>query len=153
MPPEGRGTYYSPARAGLERLLARAYGDGWPARLVRRLGLQRSVETVEHRVTCERWPEATRPLRLAFASDLHAGPTTDPSLLDETAQALRALAPDVLLLGGDYVFLHTSGIHDLMRHLADVPAPLGRFAVFGNHDLWADDVVVRGALEAAGFRV
>lgn len=63
------------------------------------------------------------------------------------------MAGDVLLLGGDHVFLEAHGIHDLMRRLADVRAPLGRFAVLGNHDLWADDMVVRRALEGAGFRV
>jgi predicted MPP superfamily phosphohydrolase len=92
-------------------------------------------------------------LRIAFASDLHAGPTTHPSLLDDAARALRDAAGDILLLGGDHVFLDAKGIHGLMRQLEGVPAPLGRFAVFGNHDLWADDVVVRDALESAGFRV
>jgi hypothetical protein len=153
MPLEGRGRNYSRTRALAEWVLARVYRGGWPARVVRRVGLQPAVATIEHRVACAQWPPGVRPLRIAFASDLHAGPTTDPSLLDEAARALRAAAGDVLLRGGDHVFLDAGGIHDLMRRLADVPAPLGRFAVFGNHDLWADDVVLRDALEGAGFRV
>lgn len=153
MPLEGRGKEYSPTRAASEWILARAYRGGWTARLVHRLGLQPSVATIEHRIPCARWPEGTRPLRIAFVSDLHAGPTTHPSLLDEAASALCAAAPDVLLLGGDYVYLQAEGIHDLMPRLAAVPAPLGRFAVFGNHDLWAEDAVLRTELERAGFRV
>jgi predicted MPP superfamily phosphohydrolase len=153
MPLEGRGKDYSAKRAASEWFLARAYRGGWSARLVRRLGLQPSVVTVAHDVTSARWPTGTRPLRLAFASDLHAGPTTHPSLLDDAARALRDAAPDVLLLGGDYVYLHHEGIHDLVARLAGVPAPLGRFAVFGNHDLWSRDEVLRAALEGGGFRV
>jgi predicted MPP superfamily phosphohydrolase len=153
MPLEGRGKDYSPRRAASEWILGRAYRGGWPARLVRRLGLQPAVVTVEHRVSCARWPAGTRPLRLAFVSDLHAGPTTHPSLLDDAARALREAAPDVLLLGGDYVYLHPEGIHDLVPRLAGVPAPLGRFAVFGNHDLWSKEGELRAALEAGGFRV
>jgi predicted MPP superfamily phosphohydrolase len=153
MPLEGRGRDYSPTRAASEWILARVYRGGWTARLVRRVGLQRPVATFEHRVPCARWPEGTRALRMAFVSDLHAGPTTHPSLLDEAASALRAANPDVLLLGGDYVYLHADRIHELMPRLADVPAPFGRFAVFGNHDLWANDATVCAALERAGFRV
>lgn len=153
MPNEGRGKDYSRARAASEWFLARACRGGWTANLVRRVGLQGSVVTCEHRIACTRWPEGTRPLRMAFASDLHAGPTTHPTLLDDAARALRDAAPDVLLLGGDYVYLHTEGIHELVKRLADLPAPLGRFAVFGNHDLWAHDPTLRTALEGAGFRV
>jgi predicted MPP superfamily phosphohydrolase len=153
MPLEGRGKDYSPTRAASEWLLARAYRGGWPARLVKRLGLQPAVVTIEHRITCLRWPEGVRPLRLGFASDMHEGPTTHPSLIDEAARALRDAAVDVLLLGGDYVYLHGEGIHDLVPRFTDVPAPFGRFAVFGNHDLWAHDPTVRAALERGGFTV
>jgi uncharacterized protein len=149
----GRGKEYSPTRAASEWVLGHAYRGGWPARLVRRLGLQPSVSTIRHLITSPLWPKGTRPLRIAFASDLHAGPTTHPSLLVEAVQALRDAAPDVLLLGGDYVYLHAEGIHELAPLLADVPAPFGRFAVFGNHDLWAHDPTLRRALEAAGFRM
>lgn len=153
MPLAGRGKDYSPTRAASEWILSRAYRGGWPARLVRRLGLQPAVQTREHVIACSRWPAGARTLEIAFASDLHAGPTTHPSLITEAIARLRDAAPDVLLLGGDYVYLDAEGIHDLAAQLADVPAPLGKFAVFGNHDLWADDVVLRGALERAGFRV
>jgi predicted MPP superfamily phosphohydrolase len=150
---EGRGKDYSPARAASEWLLGRAYRGGWPARLVKRLGLQPRVTTVRHAIRCAGWPRGARPLRLAFASDWHVGPTTHESLLREAVAALRDAAPDVLLLGGDFVYLHTAGIHALAPLLSAVPAPLGRFAVLGNHDLWANDVTVRRALEDAGVRV
>ena len=153
MPLEGRGHFYSKTRAASEWILGLAYRGGWPARLVRRVRLQPPVRTVEHTIPCERWPKDTRPLRIAFVSDLHAGPTTHPSMLENAARALRDAAPDVLLLGGDYVYLHTAGIHDLLPLLADVPSPFGRFAVFGNHDLWAHDPTLKRALEGAGFRV
>jgi predicted MPP superfamily phosphohydrolase len=34
-----------------------------------------------------------------------------------------------------------------------VETPLGRFAVLGNHDLWADDVPIIKRLSAAGIEV
>ena len=95
-----------------------------------------------------------RPLRIAFASDLHAGPTTHASVLDDAFAQLAAAEPDVLLLGGDYVFLTAERIGAIAERLARLPRPpLGVFAVMGNHDLWADDAAIAAALERAGARV
>jgi len=153
MPLEGRGTSYSKKRRAIESTLSLAMAKGWAPSLLRRFGLQPPVRTRLHYIACARWPEGVRPLRAGFVSDLHAGPTTHPSLHEEAAQALARAEPDVLLLGGDYVFLHASFIDAMLPVLAAVPAPFGRFAVFGNHDLWADDRHIRRALEHAGFEV
>ncbi|MBC7977333.1 MAG: metallophosphoesterase, partial [Myxococcales bacterium] len=94
------------------------------------------------------------PLRIAFASDLHAGPTTHPTVLDDGFAALAAAEADVILLGGDYVFLTADRISEIARRLAQLPRPrLGIFAVMGNHDLWADDAAIAAALSQAGARV
>lgn len=150
---EGRGTSYSRKRGAIESALSLVMWKGWAPSLLRRVGLQAPVHTRSHYVACARWPDGVRPLRVGFVSDLHAGPTTHPSLHEEAARALARAEPDVLLLGGDYVFLHASFIDAMLPILAAVPAPFGRFAVFGNHDLWADDRHIRRSLERAGFEV
>jgi predicted MPP superfamily phosphohydrolase len=93
------------------------------------------------------------PLKLAYASDFHAGPTTDPAILRAACTELRATAPDLLLLGGDFVTLVPSEIDWLAPELGSIPAPLGRFAVLGNHDYWSDAPYIARRLEAAGIRV
>ncbi|HEU4630658.1 MAG TPA: metallophosphoesterase, partial [Gemmatimonadaceae bacterium] len=92
-------------------------------------------------------------LRVAFASDFHAGPTTHPSLLRAACDALARARPDVLLLGGDFVSLHAVYVDPLVRALGAVPAPLGRFAVLGNHDLVADDAYITRRLASIGVEV
>ena len=94
-----------------------------------------------------------RALRIGFASDFHAGPCTHPTHLELACRTLAESQPDVLLLGGDFVCLHAGAGAELAARLADVPAPLGRFAVLGNHDLWAGAAAVARALEAAGIHV
>ncbi|MEO7730217.1 MAG: metallophosphoesterase [Kofleriaceae bacterium] len=154
MPLRGRGANYTSARGVVEWTLAKAYRGAWPGRLVRTLGLQRRVRVRAHRVVAPGWPAGARALRIAFASDLHAGPTTHASVLDEAFAALAAIQPDVLLLGGDYVFLTADHIAEVARRLARLaPPPLGCFAVMGNHDLWADDAAIASALSNAGARV
>ena len=92
-------------------------------------------------------------LRIVFASDFHAGPTTSPALLDAAIDALTAASADLLLLGGDFVSLRASYAPRLVARLADVPAPLGRYAVLGNHDYWSDAPAIVGMLESAGITV
>jgi predicted MPP superfamily phosphohydrolase len=90
---------------------------------------------------------------VAFASDFHAGATTSPAVLDAACRALESLAPDVLLLGGDFVTVRAEYIDILAPMLARVHAPLGKFAVFGNHDLRANRAMLSAALTNAGVRV
>ena len=49
-------------------------------------------------------------------SDLHAGPTTHPAVLDEAFAALAAATPS-RLLGGDYVFLFAGYIEAIEARL------------------------------------
>jgi uncharacterized protein len=111
------------------------------------------VRVVEYTVELSGAARDSPPLTAAFASDFHAGPTTDPEVLRRACTALRAAQPDVLLLGGDFVSLDLRQIDWLAPLLGSIPAPLGRLAVLGNHDRWngADHIV--GALEAAGIEV
>jgi predicted MPP superfamily phosphohydrolase len=55
--------------------------------------------------------------------------------------------------GGDFVSLEARYIEPLAQALGQVPAPYGRFAVLGNHDLWADDYPIRRYLSRAGIQV
>ena len=87
----------------VSRLEAFLYHGGWPVRLVRALGVRTSVTTTRHSITIDRTSIPISRLRLAYASDFHAGPTTDPAVLLAACAELCAASPDVLLLGGDFV--------------------------------------------------
>ncbi len=67
---------------------------------------------------------------------------------------VTAARPDVLLLGGDFVFLEaTPSVRArLTRLVAALPART-KLAVLGNHDLWTHDEQVVSALEEAGAAV
>lgn len=127
----------------------------WAARLSYALGLQGRVRTSEITLSPQR-ATAHRPrpvLRVGFASDFHAGGMTDARILDEACAALTAMQPDVLLLGGDFVSVRGADIQRVAPRLAKIPAPLGKFAVLGNHDLHADHARVESELERAGIRI
>jgi len=136
-----------------DRLQELIYRNGWPARLSRRLGYRPILRIVEHDIELSIGPADTPPLTVAFASDFHAGFTTDPDLLRRACDALEAAEPDVLLLGGDFVALDARQIDWLAPLIGRIPAPLGRFAVLGNHDRWNGADHVTGSLEAVGIEV
>lgn len=135
------------------RLEGLLYRGGWPVRLARAIGIRPGVRTVHHEVDLGLGSGGIPPLRIAYASDFHAGPTTDASVLRAACADLRAAAADLLLLGGDFVTGRPTEMEWLARELGAIPAPLGRFAVLGNHDRWSDAGAVIGCLEAAGIRV
>ena len=74
-------------------------------------------------------------LRIAHVSDLHLGAPGVNLRAARRAEALLAeAAPDLIAITGDQLS-HERGAHQLLRFLRGLQAPLGVFAVLGNHDL------------------
>ena len=105
------------------------------------------------------WPSALSGTRVAFLSDLHIGsPFWDIARLERVVLRVNAEQPDLVLLGGDYTINDIVGgkfvpIEPIAAVLGRLRAPLGVFAVLGNHDWWNDGERTRAALEANGIRV
>ncbi|HET7188819.1 MAG TPA: metallophosphoesterase [Gemmatimonadaceae bacterium] len=143
------------ARRKIEMVLDRVFRPTrWAARAAWALGLQsaRPIAVARESIVVQRATGA-KVLRIAFASDFHVGATTDERVLRAACDAIEALEPDVLLLGGDFVSVRADDIHALAPLLAAIRAPLGKFGVFGNHDLRANRPVVAAALRQAGVRM
>jgi predicted MPP superfamily phosphohydrolase len=148
----GRGRGYSRWRGFLESALEVLYPGDWPARLWALLPTSHNLSVKRHSLEL---PEGAGPrCRVAFASDLHVGPTTPYSLLERAFEAIRTEQPDVLLLGGDYVFLEATParLRALRTLVESVPCSV-KLAVLGNHDLWTCDRAIAEALSLAGVRV
>lgn len=84
------------------------------------------------------------PLRLAALSDFHSGPPFMPAdRLRRIINTTHAAKPDLILLPGDFFAEERGGqrplsFETLAGLLATLRAPLGVFAVLGNHDWWDD---------------
>lgn len=92
--------------------------------------------------------------RLLLVTDLHAGPFLSVAALQQAFARLQHLAPDVVVLGGDFV---TTGLHEILPHqeaLAGLRGALGTFAVLGNHDQYSlRPDALRAVLSGCGIRV
>ena len=113
------------------------------------------------------WP-ADLTLSIAAIADVHAcDPWMSVAHIERIVDATNALKPDLVVLLGDYVAGHrkisaTVPDRDWALALARLKAPLGVYAILGNHDWWADhEAIARGrgpiaariALERAGVPV
>jgi uncharacterized protein len=105
------------------------------------------------------WPQSLDGLRVGLMSDLHAGlGHTNPARVREAVELLNAQRPDVICLLGDYLDSTHFGRGradpgEIASELAQLRAPLGRFAVLGNHDWRAVGAAMGDALRQAGLTV
>jgi predicted MPP superfamily phosphohydrolase len=101
--------------------------------------------------------------RIVHLSDLHIGSTVPFEFLQHVVQTVQKLAPDLIVLTGDFVHTRPEEVSELTTLLHNLQASHGVFAVLGNHDyavnypgdtglLGVEDVVMT-ALERAGITV
>lgn len=113
----------------------------------------------EETIEIKQWPSALSGLKVAALSDIHAGsPFIDVDKLRLIVDKTNSAKPDVIVLLGDYVVRdawHSTLIEPevIAQTLKGLQAPLGVYAVLGNHDWWYNERKVRAALETAGIRV
>jgi len=98
-------------------------------------------------------PPAFDGLRIAFVSDIHYGSFVSRARVRQTVDRVNALHPDLIILGGDYIYRKQSGsdIGPVFAELARLRAPLGVYGVLGNHDVALLEVNVAPVMKAAGI--
>jgi uncharacterized protein len=103
----------------------------------------RSVALRRLTLALPHWPAQLGGLTVAVVSDLHTGaPHVDVGKVARIVARLNRERPDLVALLGDYADPAVAlGEHvepeQVAAELAELRAPLGRFAVLGNHD-WAE---------------
>lgn len=98
-------------------------------------------------------PPALDGLRIVQLSDLHVGPHTPRGKLARIARATVDAQPHVIAYTGDQVDDYPHDVDDLGEAFGHLRAPLGTFAIAGNHDIYAGWSEVRRGLEQLGITV
>jgi predicted MPP superfamily phosphohydrolase len=93
-------------------------------------------------------PRALEGLRIGQITDTHLGLPQATENLSWAIEQMRREQPDLIALTGDLVGLKR-GITELPRLLGQLRAPLGVYAVPGNHDYWEGLADVQAALSLA----
>jgi uncharacterized protein len=110
-------------------------------------------------VSIDAWPQELSGLRVALIGDVHTGgPFIDYQKLRRIVDLTNQQNPDLIVLLGDYMSpdsWHSDEVEPEVTAgvLKDLRAPLGVYAVLGNHDWWYNGEKCRLAFEAVGIRV
>lgn len=124
-----RVTRIGSAAAGVASVVAVAYG---------------LVEAADPKVTdttvaLDRLPAEFDGTRVALVSDLHVGPARGSGFVQQVVDEVNAQKPDIVLLDGDLIDGTVDLVGSDLEPLRQLSAPLGVFAVSGNHEFYADD--------------
>ncbi len=113
------------------------------------------VRTVELSLSVPKTAGTLDHLTIVLASDLHLGTLVGESRLEKIVDRINAIAPDIVLMPGDIVD-ETVTAKDEMEFstiMKRLRAPLGVFAVPGNHEFYSGLARNLACLRACGIRV
>lgn len=101
-----------------------------------------------------RLPGAFDGITIAQLSDLHFGPYVSAEHIAQAVRQTNALQPDAIVLTGDLVNMSWRYIQPCMEIISKLDAPLGVFAVLGNHDYWIGYLeLMLASLKKTGIRL
>ena len=98
-------------------------------------------------VTLPGLPAAVEGLVVAQISDLHVGPQTSRRFLARVAAAVRDARPDLVAVTGDLVDDFPPDTAHYAAALGSLQAPLGVYAIPGNHEVYSGWTELRPRLE------
>ena len=108
-------------------------------------------KVTRHNIVVPNLPSKWDGVTIAQISDIHVGPNSTLAHAREIVDMCNDLRPDVIALTGDYVSKANAITQALVEVLRDLRAGVGKFAVLGNHDYWANATGVIASLRSAGI--
>jgi predicted MPP superfamily phosphohydrolase len=94
-----------------------------------------------YNVSIEKTSEIPK-MKILVASDLHLGTIVDKSHLEKLVNISQEVKPDIILLAGDIIDDHIEPYlkNQMGETMKKLDAPLGVYAVSGNHDVYGNDL-------------
>lgn len=113
----------------------------------------RDPHLTERRLQFLRLPPAFAGMGVVHLSDIHYGLYLSRLALRRVVDMTLALRPDLIALTGDFVTQSEAFIEPVCEQLARLRAPLGVYAVLGNHDFRAGAEPLTRGLSRRGITV
>lgn len=92
---------------------------------------------VEIEINIPDLPPELKGFSLTQITDLHVGPTIKKDFVQRVVDTANGLNSDVIVLTGDLIDGDVAGLRPHTNLLADLDAPLGIYAVTGNHEYYS----------------
>lgn len=101
-------------------------------------------------LTIDCMPSDTAPIRLVQLTDLHADSTKGAEFYQDIVRRTNELQPDVVVITGDFADGSVRDCGSALTPLRELDAPMGVYAVTGNHDYFWGTSGWLGYLKALG---
>ena len=98
-------------------------------------------------------PKITRSIRIVQISDVHLGLLVREARLARILEKVTAASPDIFVSTGDLVDGQTDSLNGVGTLLREIKAPLGKYSVTGNHEVYAGLDRSLEFMRQAGFLV
>ena len=106
-------------------------------------------------------PKSFDNIKVALASDIHSGLYIPTSYIKKMSDMINTNKPDIILFIGDYIYSaprwfkyhNKKNIHKLNEGIKTLDAPLGKYAVMGNHDNYESKIDISNALYSNNFKM
>jgi Predicted phosphohydrolases len=99
-------------------------------------------------------PLKNKEIKIIAASDIHLGCSIDKKMLKRYVELINAQHPDIVFLLGDITDRSVDGLigPDIQTELKAIKAPLGTFAIYGNHEYYSGKLKeIAKCLRASGI--
>jgi len=113
----------------------------------------RDIEIVRERIVLPGLPASFHGFTLAHLSDIHHSAFVDVEYIARAVALTNSLAPDAIVLTGDYVSHSRWYIDGVAEALGELRARSGIYAVLGNHDFWTGPEALTRAFRRQGLEV
>lgn len=100
-------------------------------------------------------PTSFHGIKIVQFSDLHFSDSLGIPEVKKICEMIQSLQPDLLCFTGDLIdqSFTDSQSKEIAIYLKKLKAPLGKFAILGNHDYWGDIHLVKGCWKNSGFQL
>jgi predicted MPP superfamily phosphohydrolase len=109
--------------------------------------------TVELEVELPKLPAAADGLVVAQLTDLHLGALIGERRLRSVIEQIDGMKPEIVVVTGDLVDGDADTVETMIPALKTLTAPLGVYAILGNHEMYAGPERCRDLMRASGFVV
>lgn len=109
------------------------------------------ITTEKITIQSEKIPISSGPVRIVQISDLHISPLFFPARLTPTLAAIQNAKPDILVSTGDLVDGRGLNPKKITASLQGISAPLGKYAITGNHEFYTGIAEASAFTQEAGF--
>jgi len=113
----------------------------------------RDIRTERIVLASPKIPQAHGKLTIVQISDVHLGLIVRRERLQTILNKVKEASPDLLVSTGDLVDGQINGLKGLAELLQDVRPRYGKFAITGNHELYAGLSHSLEFMQSAGFRI